>query len=122
MKKRTVSVNKYVEIIDDQEFFVKININKTADLIPEVLFTGEKTGETDVSFSIESIPAKIDTGYGYDSGTLPVLTVDYSELSEGQNVYYIESSEIELPDGIDLTESVFSFNVSIIFSPADAEN
>ena len=118
----TVSVNKYVKIVDEQEFFVKINIDKMAELIPEVLFTGEQTGEPDVSFSIESISAKIDTEFGYDSGTLPVLTVDYSELSEGQNVYYIESSEIELPDGIDLTESVFSFNVSIIFSPADAEN
>lgn len=118
----TVSVNKYVEIIDDQEFFVKININKTAELIPEVLFTGEKTGETDVSFNIESISAKIDTGSGYDSGSLPVLTVDYSELSEGQNVYYVEASDIELPDGVSLTESIFSFNVNIIFSPADAEN
>ncbi|MBO5934777.1 MAG: hypothetical protein J6Q94_04735 [Clostridia bacterium] len=118
----TVSVNKYVEIVDSQEFFVKINIDKIAELIPEVVFTGEKTGETNVSFSIDTIPAKIDTGSGYDKETIPVLTVDYSELSEGVNVYYVESSEIELPDGIDISESIFTFNIKITFSPADAEN
>ncbi|MBR3868252.1 MAG: hypothetical protein IKM66_02970 [Clostridia bacterium] len=117
----TVSVNKYVTFVEDHEYFVKVNIDKMAELTPEVVFTGEQTGETTVDFNIDKIIAKIDTGFGYDSDTLPVLTVDYSELSEGQNVYSVDASEIELPDGVSLPDSTFTFNIKITFSATNTD-
>lgn len=112
----TVSVNKYVEFVDDQEYFVKINIDRLAELTPEVIFTGEATGETSVKFNSDTIIAKIDTELGYDSETLPILTVDYSDLSEGTNTYSVKLSDIELPDGVkitDDTDDAFTFKITI---------
>lgn len=114
----TVSVNKYVKFVDDQEYFVKVNIDKIAELTPEVVFTGAQTGETTVKFNIDKIIAKIDTGFGYDSEKLPVFTIDYSELSEGQNVYSVNASEIELPEGVNLSDNTITFNINITFTPA----
>lgn len=118
----TIAVNKYVKIVDEQEFFVKINIDKMAELTPVVVFTGEQTGETKVSFNIDKVVAKIDTGFGYVSETLPVLTVDYSELSEGQNVYSVNAAEIDLPDGVKLPDSEFIFDIKITFSAVTADS
>ncbi len=117
----TVSVNKYVKFVEDHEYFVKVNIDKMAELIPEVVFTGEQTGETTVEFNIEKVVAEIDTGAGYNSETLPVLTLDYSELSEGQNVYSVEASEIELPDGVKLPDDAFTFDIKITFRSAPTD-
>lgn len=113
----TVSVNKYVRFVDDHEYFVKVNIDKIAELTPVVVFTGDQSGETTVKFNIDKIVAKIDTEFGYDSETLPVFTVDYSELSEGQNIYSVDASEIELPEGVNLSDSTITFNINVIFTP-----
>lgn len=109
----TVSVNKYVEFVDEQEYFVKVNIDRIAELKPEVVFTGEKSGEATVRFNSDIIIAKIDTQFGYDSETLPILTVDYSELSEGKNSFSVKASDIELPEGVKLPDSTFTFNIII---------
>jgi len=118
----TVSANKYVKFVEEHEYFVKVNIDKMAELTPVVVFTGEQTGETTVDFNIDKVVAKIDTGFGYVSETLPVLTVDYSELSEGQNVYSVDASEIELPDGVKLPDSTFTFNIKITFRAASTDS
>lgn len=118
----TIAVNKYVKIVDEQEYFVKINIDKMAELTPVVVFTGEQTGETKVNFNIDKVVAKIDTGFGYVSETLPVLTVDYSELSVGQNVFSVDAAEIDLPDGVKLPDSDFIFDIKITFSAVAAES
>lgn len=112
----TVSVNKYVEIVDGQEYFVKINISKTAELEPSVEFTGTKTGETSVSFNTNVILAKIDTEYDFDDAKLNILTVDYSSLTEGENTFTVRASDIDLPEGVTLTDSTFVFNVTITFT------
>lgn len=109
----TVSVNKYVEIVDGQEYFVKININRTAELEPSVEFTGTKTGETSVSFNTNVILAKIDTEYDFDDTKLNILTVDYSSLKEGENTFTVKASDIDLPDGVILTDSTFVFNIVV---------
>lgn len=118
----TIAVNKYVKIVDEQEFFVKINIDKMAELTPVVVFTGEQTGEIKVNFNIDKVVAKIDTGFGYVSETLPVLIVDYSELSEGQNIFTVNADEIDLPDGVKLPDSEFTFDIKITFNAVTADS
>lgn len=117
----TVSVNKYVEMVDAQEYFVKVNISRMAELVPEVVFTGEKTGEAQVRFNVETVIAKIDTEFLYESLTLPIKTVDYSVLEEGRNQFYVKASEIELPEGVTLTDNTFTFNIIIDFTPAEVQ-
>lgn len=113
----TVSVNKYVEFVDEQEHFVKVNIDRIAELKPEVVFTGEKTGETTVRFNSDIIIAKIDTQFGYESENLPILTVDYSELSEGRNNFSVKASDIVLPEGVKLPDSTFTFSITVTLTP-----
>lgn len=115
----TVSVNKYVEFVDDQEHFVKVSIDRIANLTPEVVFTGEKTGEAKVKINSNTIIARIATQAGYDSETLPILTVDYSELSKGNNKFSVKSSEIELPEGVKIPEEEFTFEITITFTPVE---
>lgn len=115
----TVSVNKYVEFVDDNEYFVKVNIDRVVNLAPEVVFTGEQTGETTVRFNSNVIVAKIDTESGYNSETLPVLTVDYSDLSEGVNKFTVETTDIKLPEGVKIPEEPFTFEITITFSPTE---
>lgn len=117
----TVSVNKYVEMVDAQEYFVKVNIDRIAELAPEVAFTGEKTGETAVSFNVETVIANIDTEVEYESLTLPIITVDYSQLEEGRNTFYAKAAEIELPEGVSLTDTTFTFSIVIDFTPTQSE-
>lgn len=100
----TVSVNKYVEIVDAQEYFVKISIDRLAELKPKVEFTGNQTGGVSVSYNTNVINAIIDTEYEFAGSELTVLTVDYSELEEGANSFRVELSELELPQGVTLSE------------------
>lgn len=116
----TVSVNKYVEFVDSQEYFVKVNIDRLAELAPEVVFTGTKTGDATVKFNTNIIIAKIDTEFGFDGQTLSILTVDYSELSEGTNRFSVKTSDIDLPDGVKIPDETFTFNITITFTPQTA--
>lgn len=109
----TVSVNKYVEFVDEQDHFVKVNIDRIADLSPSVEFTGTKTGETTVVFNTDTIIAKIDTQFTYESEFLTIMTVDYSKLTEGTNTFTVNAADIELPDGVKLPDSTFTFTVTI---------
>ena len=109
----TVSINTYVKYVEQQDYFVKVNIDRIAELTPSVVFTGEKTGEVSVSFNTETIIAKINTEYKYDSNELPILTVDYESLREGNNEFSVMSGEIELPEGVKIPEEEFEFIISI---------
>ncbi len=112
----TVSVNTYFDV-KQEEFFVKVSIDRLAELAPEVVFTGEKTGETSVRFNTTMIIAKIDTEFGFDGQTLPILTIDYSQLSEGTNKFSLKGSELELPDGVSVTDETFVYNITITYTP-----
>ncbi len=109
----TVSINQYVKYVDQQEYFVKVNIDRIAELTPSVVFTGEKTGEVTVNFNTETIIAKIDTEYDYDSNELPIMTIDYESLYEGFNEFTIKSSEIQFPEGVKIPDEEFQFIITI---------
>ncbi len=100
----TVSVNKYVELVDAQEYFVKIYINKFAELKPKIEFTGTQTGGVSVSFNSNIIEAVVDTEAEMISDELTVLTLDYADLSEGVNSFRVQLSDLELPAGIVLND------------------
>lgn len=112
----TVSINQYVRYVDQQDYFVKVNIDRIAELTPAVEFTGEKTGEVTVSFNTETIIAKIDTESKYDSTELPIMTVDYSLLAEGDNEFTVMSGDIELPEGVKIPDEEFEFVITIKFT------
>ena len=114
----TVSVNTYFDV-KQEEYFVKVSIDRLAELAPEVAFTGEKTGEATVRFNTTVILAKIATESGYDSESLPILTVDYSELSSGINKYSLKASELDLPAGVTVNDETFTYNITITFTPYD---
>lgn len=100
----TVSVNKYVQLAEEQEYYVKINIDRTAQLKPQIEFTGTQTGGVSVSYNTDAIDAMVATELELPNDMLTVLTVDYSELSTGINNYRVKLSELELPEGIILLE------------------
>ena len=109
----TVSINQYVKHVDQQEYFVKVNIDRIAELTPSVEFTGEKTGDVTVSFNTETIIAKIDTESGFEGEELPIMTIDYDSLKEGINKFTVKSNEIELPEGVKIPEEEFEFVITI---------
>lgn len=109
----TVSINQYVKHVDQQEYFVKVNIDRIAELTPSVEFTGEKTGDVAVSFNTETIIAKIDTESGFEGEELPIMTIDYDSLKEGINKFTVKSNEIELPEGVKIPEEEFEFVITI---------
>ena len=109
----TVSINQYVKHVEQQEYFVKVNIDRIAELTPSVLFTGEKTGEVAVSFNTETIIAKIDTEVSFEGEELPIITIDYASLKEGINKFTVKSNEIELPEGVKIPEEEFEFIITI---------
>ena len=112
----TVSVNKYVTFADEQEYFVNINIDRIAELAPSVEFKGTKTGDTDVKFNTNVIIAKIDTLTEFNEETLPVMTLDYSSLKEGENNYTVSLSTLDLPEGVRLTDPNFTLKITITLS------
>ena len=115
----TLAINQYVSVVDDQEHFVKISIDKHVQLVPEVVFTGEQSGETEVSFSIETLEAKIATESQYDSETLPVLLVDYADLKKNVNKFQVNTATLKLPDGVKLPEEAVNFEITIKFTPIE---
>lgn len=109
----TVSINQYVKYVEEQEYYVKVNIDRIAELTPSVEFTGVKTGDVTVSFNTETIIAKIDTESAFKGEELPIITVDYASLKEGNNKFTVKSSEIELPEGVKIPEEEFEFVITI---------
>lgn len=109
----TVSVNKYVEFVAEQEYFVKISINRYAQFKPNVSFTGTQSGGVSVSYNTDVIDVIVDTQLEM-SDSLTILTVDYSELEEGTNTYQIALSELDLPDGVTLADSEQTVYVNIV--------
>ena len=113
----TLAINEYVSVVDEQEHFVKISIDKLVQLAPEVVFTGEQTGETEVTFTIETLEAKIATESQYDSETLPVLLVDYADLKKTVNKFQVNTATLKLPEGVKLPEEAVNFEITIKFNP-----
>lgn len=109
----TVSVNKYVEFVDEQDYFVKISIDRIAALKPNVEFTGTQIGGISVSYNSDVINATVATEYELPNDNLTVLTVDYADLEEGVNTYQISMSDIVLPDGISLTDPEQTIYITI---------
>lgn len=109
----TVSINQYVKLVEEQEFFVKANIDRLAELKPAVEFTGDKTGEVTVDFNTEVITAKIDTEFRFEGTELPLLTIDYSTLAEGINKFNIKAGEIELPEGVKILDEKAEFVITV---------
>ena len=109
----TVSINQYVRYVERQDYFVKVNIDRIAELTPTVEFTGEKTGDVTVSFNTETIIAKIDTESEYDSNEISILTVDYESLEDGDNEFSVMSGDIELPEGVKIPDEEFEFIITI---------
>lgn len=100
----TVSVNKYVKLADEQEYFVKIYLDRFAQLKPQIEFTGTQTGGVSVGYNPETIEARVATELELPNDVLNVLTVDYADLSTGTNNYIVDLSELELPEGITILE------------------
>ncbi len=96
----TVSVNKYVTFVNEQEYFVKISIDRTAQLKPTVTFTGTQNGGVSVSYSTDGIEALVATENSITNDVLSVLTIDYSQLNAGVNKYRIKLTDLKLPEGI----------------------
>ena len=112
----TVSINKYVELVEQQDFYAKINIDKLVQLTPQVEFEGTKTGDVSQKININTVIAKIDTEYNYTSDTLTILKVDYADLYEGVNRFSVKASELELPDGVTIPDQTFTFNIEVTYT------
>ena len=112
----TVSINQYVRYVEQQEYFVKVNIDRIAELTPSVEFTGEKIGTVTVDFNTETIIAKVETESDFDGNELPIMSIDYGALEEGRNEFTVKSSEIELPDGVKIPDEEFEFVITIDFT------
>ncbi len=112
----TVSVNKYVEQVDEIEYFVKINISRTTELVPAVTFTGNKLNDVQTVFSVKSIEVKIDTEYEPDSDKLTILTLDYQSLEPGEYTYTVNLDTLEFPSGITVVDDVKTVNITITVS------
>lgn len=111
----TISVNEYVQVVDNQEYFVKISINKLAQLKPKIEFTGTKTGDTNVSFSSDVLNVIVDTEFEFNDNELTVMSVDYSKLEKGTaNSYKVDLSAIELPEGVTLADDLTELYITII--------
>lgn len=117
----TVSINKYIQMVDAQDNNVKISIDRIVQLEPVVTFEGTKTGEVSVKFNTNTIIAKVDTEYDYASETLSVLTVNYADLKRGTQTIQVKAADVVLPDGITITDKTFTFNAEISYTPTSVE-
>ena len=109
----TVSVNKYVQIVEGQEYFVKLNIARELELLPVVSFTGTKTGTVETVVDVQMLNAELDTSYEFEENSISVLTVDYASLTAGENKFTVKTENIELPQGITLTDNADTLNIVI---------
>lgn len=111
----TVSVNRYVSIVEQEDFYTKISVSKIDKLAPRVEFTGEKASDPVVSFSVTELDVTIDTEFEYNDKELTVLKLDYSSLNEGRNEFNINLSDIELPEGVSLNNPDGEITVSVTY-------
>lgn len=109
----TVSVNKYVEVVDGQEYFVKINIDRLTDLVPAVELTGAQTGNAQISVNPGEVAVRINTEIGYEQDTLTVLTLDAASLQSGESHYTVKAADLTLPDGVTLIDDSISFEITV---------
>ena len=109
----TVSVNKYVGIVDGQECHVKINIDRLTNLKTVVALPGVQTGNAQFIVDPEEVAVRIDTEIGYDKDTLPVLTLDAAALQSGVDRYSVKASDLKLPDGVTLIDDSITFEITI---------
>ena len=116
----TVSINRYIEIVDAQNNNVKIKIDKLVSLKPVVSFDGTKEGEVSYSVNTPSVIAKVDTEYSYSSEEIVIKTINYSELSAGKQIISVKASEIDMPDGVSFADQTFTFNIEVEYTVDDA--
>lgn len=112
----TVSVNKYIEIVEGQEYFVNVNISRQAALAPNVQFTGTAPDSVEVAYSMDSIAVNIDTEYDYEEQQLDVLTLDYADLPSGETVYTVKLADVPLPQGVSLVDPSATLLVTVTVS------
>lgn len=108
----TVSVNKYVHEVDEEEHFVKVNISREAQLTPSVSFTGNKTDEVLVDFSVDVFNVKIDTEYDPIDEKLSIMALDYQSLDFGEHTYKVKLADV-LPSGITLLDDIETVDVKV---------
>ncbi len=112
----TVSINKYIDTVDMQDNNVKINIDRIMQLEPVVAFEGTKNGDATFTFNTNTIIAKIDTEYEYNSETITILTIDYADLKPGRQTMQVKASDVVLPDGVSIPDQTFTFNIEINYT------
>ncbi|MBQ8209322.1 MAG: hypothetical protein IJZ35_01915 [Clostridia bacterium] len=111
----TVSVNEYVNKVDEVDYFVKVNISRTAQLVPDVAFTGNKMNDVIVEYDVEQIGVKIDTEYEPVADKLTLLTLDYQAIEAGEHKYRVKLADV-LPSGVTVTDEIDTVEVTVTVS------
>lgn len=112
----TISVNKYIEITEEQEYSVKINIDRLTTLKPDVVLPGNLADNVQYSISPDEVAVRIDTEIGYDKDTLLVKTFDASSLQPGITHYSVNASELVLPNGVTLIDDSVTFEITVKYT------
>ncbi len=115
----TVSVNKYVSFVDEQEYFVNVAIDRIVELKPTVHFTGAASGKVKVSYNVENILVTADTLKDFNEDQLTVMSVNSSALKEGENVFSVKLSSLQLPSGVKFTDPNFTVIVTVTLEGSD---
>lgn len=111
----TVSVNKYVEQADENEYFVKVNISRAAQLKPTVVFEGNLMNAINVSYSVEQIDVRIDTEYDPVPEELTLMTLDYQQLEKGEHKYSVKLKDV-IPTGVTVTDNISTIDFVVTVS------
>ncbi len=109
----TVSVNKYVSYVSEAEYFVKVNISRTAVLTPTVEFTGNRDRDVNVTFGVEQLNVKIDTEYDPIDEKLSLMTLNYQELPDGEQTYEVKLEDI-LPSGVTVLDDIDTVKITVV--------
>ncbi len=116
----TVSANKYVtvsELMNNQEYSLRVGIDRQVSLPPYVVFSGTPAGKVNVSFDAENVALLVDTDATFDAQRLQLLTVDYADLTQGTNEFNVKLEDVTLPRGVRFAAPQSSVTVTVAYEP-----
>lgn len=111
----TVAINNYVKIDNTDSYYAYINVSQLKTLDAVVELTGTPTSEPEINVTPSEVQVYVDTANeaAMEIAAIYITSLTYTGVVNGPNIFTVQGSNIDLPEGVTLADPDMVFTVNI---------
>ncbi len=111
----TVAINNYVSVSNSENYYAYISVSQLKTLAAVVEMTGIPSGDPEIRVTPDTVQVYVDTDNetAMELSSVAVTSLSYAGIANGPNLFTVQGSKIELPEGVTLVEPDMVFTVTV---------